>query len=134
MKEATETKMTRTLLVSGDKEFKITIPEDAKVTFGPWSPPGTSAREKDWGSSEKRGTLRIYGRTKEDVLAVFSGVSSFRDISSIDYMEKVTVEKGSTIWESDQHGYVREGRTESKQEWVVPEVPQLNGKEEEIPY
>jgi hypothetical protein len=105
-------------LVFGDKRFQITIPDDAKVTFGPWSPP----KERGFDSNEsKRGTLRVYGRTKEDVLAVFAGVMGFRDLS-IEYMEEVAVEEGATVWKSDAHGYVREEKHSMKREWETPEL------------
>jgi len=28
----------RQLLVFGEKTFKIEVPDDAKITYGPWSP------------------------------------------------------------------------------------------------
>jgi hypothetical protein len=45
----------RRLLVWGDKEFTIAIPEDTKVTFGPWSP---SSAGRPYGA-DRGGTLRI---------------------------------------------------------------------------
>src|SRR5207249_2599765 len=116
------------LLVFGEKEkiFRITIPDDAKVTFGPWSPPGDKSRgfESEGG---KRGTLRIYGKTKEEVLAVFSGVTGFRD-SSLKYAEQVLVQKGATLWQDDQNGYVSEQKSEGKREWITPSLTNGNGK------
>jgi len=111
----------RQLLVFGDKTFRITIPEDAKVTFGPWSPPKRD--EQRWGEEGKQGTLRVYGRTKEDVLAVFAGVRGFRDLS-IGYAEEVAKEEGATIWKDDEQGYVRESKVSRKNEWVTPELPE----------
>lgn len=74
--------MTRLLEVWGDRDFHIEIPDDAKVTFGPFSPPSaTSGWKGASGSGASRGTLRIYKGTKttENVMAVFSGVEGFRD-------------------------------------------------------
>lgn len=71
----------RKLLVHGEEDFVITVPDDAKVTFGPWSPPGMVS--KGYGSSgDRQGTLRIYKGTKttENVIAVFGGVRGFRDL------------------------------------------------------
>ncbi|SRR5258706_13394623 len=114
----------RELLVYGDREFKITIPDDAKITFGPWSPPPSAAQRKsgaNWDEGSKRGTLRVYQGTTEakgNVIAVFSGVSGFRDLT-IGYAEKVAVQEGSSLWKSDQHGYMTENKASGKTEWVT---------------
>lgn len=81
----------RTLKVWGESGvFSIKIPEDAKVTFGPWAPvnPGSSTY-KSGMSPERGGTLRIYKGTKTtgDVYAVFAGVQGFRD-TSLEYEEE----------------------------------------------
>lgn len=78
--------MSRKLHVWGDKSFTIEIPDDAKVTFGPFSPPGTGGYRASGGSPV--GTLRIYkgAKSTENVIAVFSGVSGFRD-EALDYEE-----------------------------------------------
>lgn len=112
--------MSRTLLVQGTKTFRVTIPDDARVSFGPFSPP--TEKEAGYRSTEKaKGTLRIYkgGGTKltESILAVFTDVRSFRDISAIEYEEMVVIEKGSTIWESDRDGYKREEAINRSSKW-----------------
>ena len=99
----------RQLLVFGQKTFKINVPAGSRITFGPWSPP--NGNEK-YGASEKSlsGTLRIYegkSKTSENCIAVFSGVSGYRDLS-LGYAEEVAKEEGATIWKSDQNGYERE--------------------------
>lgn len=122
---------TKTLLVTKEdgKEFKITVPEDSRTTFGPWSPP--TDRAKTYGDRSMTGTLRIYkGKTKatEDVIAVFSGVASFRDITNVDYEEKIAQEVGATVWKSDKDGYKREESVHRNEYW---EKPQLEGGKEE---
>ena len=115
--------MSRTLLVEGVKIFKITIPDDARVTFGPFSPPPKTdgTRGVNWDSDSRKGTLRIYqAHSSTDVIAVFSGVTSFRDISVIEYSEMVAVEEGAKVWKSDSKGYEREEKVSSKQEWIDP--------------
>lgn len=109
----------RTLLVFGDrdKEFRITIPDDAKVTFAPWSPPPRDGR--GWEPEAKVGTLRVYQGSEKNILAVFSGVRGFRD-TSIGYAEKVAREEGSTIWRDDERGYMRDSKVSRQAEWVVP--------------
>jgi hypothetical protein len=48
----------RTLLVFGVKTFKITIPTDAKITFGPFSPPTKNSGV--YNEERAKGTLRVY--------------------------------------------------------------------------
>lgn len=123
--------MPKQLLVFGEKTFKITVPDDAKITFGPWSPP--SAGKEAYHSPEgKRGTLRIYKGTEKNVLAVFSGVTGFRDLT-LEYSEEVAKEEGATIWKSDQNGYEREEKRSLRKEWVEPE-PVIKGLVEGTPY
>lgn len=124
--------MKRELLVFGPKTFKVTIPEDSRITFGPWSPP--TGAEK-YATSERAlvGTLRIYqGKTKtsEDVIGVFSGVTGFRDLS-LGYAEEVAKEEGATIWKDDEKGYVRETKVKREKAWVVPQLPAPAEDEEE---
>lgn len=113
--------MTRELLVTAaDGEFKIAIPDDAKVTFGPFSPP--TGKEMNYRNEERaKGTLRVYegGKSKasESILAVFTQVISFREISRIDYSKKIAVEEGATVWKSDQNGYQREEKVNRKETW-----------------
>lgn len=113
--------MSKTLLVYGSKTFKITVPDDARITFGPWSPPGMGGKNDPYGSPKAlSGTLRIYSggpKSTESVLAVFSGVEGYRDMS-IDYSEQVAVEEGATMWKSDQDGYHREEKVTGDRQWV----------------
>lgn len=119
-----EDKPTRTILVMGEKEFRITIPEDSELTFGPWSPPKEGERNYNT-REERRGTLRVYGPKRKEIYAVFSGVASFRDISVIEYTEKKMVLEGDTVWKSDSDGYeMRKSETRTRAEWVQ-EVPEL---------
>ena len=107
----------RELLVFGDSTFRIEVPDDAKITFGPWSPP--RGRE-GFGSPEARtGTLRIYRGTKENIVACFAGVRGFRDLS-LSYAEQVAKEEGATIWKTDSEGYVREDKVSRTNEWTDP--------------
>ena len=121
----------KTILVERDngKEFRISAPEDSTLTFGPFSPP----REKGYGAQEGlRGTLRVYAgqkATPNKVIAVFTGVRAFRDITLIDYAEKVAVEEGATLWKSDQNGYERKERVQRAEHWSDEEVPELTAGE-----
>lgn len=111
------------LLVSGPKTFKISIPDAAKVTFGPWSPGG--AEDKSYRSEKAlNGTLRIYETAKSgaSVLAVFSGVTGYRDLS-LNYSEEVAREEGAVIWKSDKNGYEREEKVTRTAEFEKPLLP-----------
>lgn len=100
------------LLVFGDKTFRITIPDDAKVTFGPWSPPNEKG-----GGYVSRGTLRVYQGSKDNILCCFSGVTGFRDLS-MQYAEQIAREEGATIWKDDENGYTREHKQSMTKQWV----------------
>jgi len=113
----------RTLLVTGGrKTFRITIPPDARVTFGPWSPP--SDKGGRYGDEKAyRGTLRIYSagtEAKASMLGVFTDVESFRDLSLVDYEERVTAQEVQTVWKSDRHGYRSEVVGKVTAEWADP--------------
>lgn len=117
--------MPRELLVFGDKTFKIGIPDDAKITFGPWSPPTGQHSGRGFGDPQHRtGTLRIYQGSKENIVACFAGVWGFRDLT-LDYSEEVAKEEGATIWKSDQDGYVREDKISRTKEWTSGSVPAI---------
>lgn len=106
------------------KEFKIHIPEDSRTTFGPWSPP--SSKERDYGNNRAlSGTLRVYqgkSKTSENIIAVFSGVASFRDVTHIEYEEKVAEQVGATMWQSDRTGYKRTERVVNADSWTTPQL------------
>jgi hypothetical protein len=110
----------KTLLIEGDKTFRVTVPDAARITFGPWSPPKADGGNYGRGDSARTGTLRIYApgpKASESILAVFSGVTSFRDVS-VKYAEMVTRETGAAIWNSDEHGFEREEKVKSGRAWA----------------
>ena len=105
------------LLVFGTKTFKISVPDDAKITFGPFSPP---TKGQAFSEDRAQGTLRIYGDGgKDDIIACFAGVRGFRDLS-LDYAEEVAKEEGAVIWKSDRKGYQREEKVSRDSDWVNP--------------
>lgn len=115
----------RQLLVFGTKEFRITIPDEAKVAFGPWSPP--TERSRDFGD-RTTGTLRVYASHKPgaDCIFVQSGVTGYRDTSAIEYLEKTSITTGSTIWKDDEGGFVQDSKFERKHKWSAPELPETD--------
>ena len=121
----------REIIVFGDKTFKLRVPDDARVTFAPWSPP--KGGENFGRGGTLAGTLRVY-KTEKDILGVFSGVAGFRD-SKLDYSELVTKEEGASIWKSDEHGYEREEKVHRHLAWdedplpaIAPPVPKGKGR------
>lgn len=114
---------TKKLLVFGKTTFKITVPSDAKITFGPWSPP-TGKHGYDGNQEALKGTLWVYGKNKDNILACFSGVAGFRDLS-LDYAEQVAKEEGAVIWKSDKDGYQREEKVKRVKEWAGDPVAAL---------
>lgn len=115
----------RRILVQADKKFILTVPDEATLTFGPWSPPSKD-KEANYSrhSDDKRGTLRVYNgaATAANIMGVFSGVISFRDMS-LGYAEEVAKEEGAVIWKDDEKGYYKESKVSSQREWVVPALP-----------
>lgn len=111
--------MTRKILVQADKKFIVDVPDDAVLSFGPWSPP--TEKNKPYDYESKKGTLRVYSHKKADILAVFSGVTSFRDLS-IGYAEEIAREEGATIWKDDEKGYYRQSKVKSSRQWVTPSI------------
>lgn len=113
------------------KEFRITVPAGATITFGPWSPP--TSKERAYGDNRSsQGTLRIYEGPKStaSIIAVFSGVASFRDVS-IDYMEAVATQEVRKLWKSDKDGYVSEEEGKFGKQWVKQGDPLLESQEED---
>ena len=127
--------MTRTLLVEGKKTLRITITDDARVTFGPFSPP--TAESKGYRDEKAlSGTLRVYkgGTTKasESILAVFTDVRGFRDLSAVEYEEQVATEEVRTVWKSDLNGYSSEVNGKIEKAWVPDPALRLESGEEEM--
>ncbi len=56
--------------------------------------------------------------TGASVLAVFSGVTGYRDMS-IEYDEMVAREEGAILWNSDRDGYKREEKVKRSTTWMV---------------
>lgn len=103
------------VLGEGGKVFKIEVPDSSRITFGPWSPPQKGFNNRTDG--DMRGTLRIYGEGKDNVLAVFSGVLGFRDVT-LKYAEQIAKEEVATVWKDDEGGYERVEKGSVKREWV----------------
>lgn len=100
--------------VEGEK--RIGVPKDAKITFGP-AIPGPSRERGSYGPPEREYALRVYLKTKDNLIAVFTGVREFRDIEMP--VEKLVIrEAGSAVWKSDETGYKVEQSVSKKQRFV----------------
>jgi len=117
--------MSRVILVQADKRFRLTIPDDAVLSFGPWSPPKDNGRYEG-GPGDRRGTLRVYaGADKKEILGVFSGVISFRDVERLGYAEEIFRESGQVIWNDAEGGLMRESKVSRTTEWTDEAVRAL---------
>jgi hypothetical protein len=73
--------MPRKILVSDTSgTFHITVPDNAKLTFGPTIPYTPSTRP-GYAQPERAYSLRVYLGSKENLYAVFPDVKGFRDLS-----------------------------------------------------
>jgi hypothetical protein len=106
----------------GGKTFRITVPDEAKITFGPWSPGASNAEDRYNADKSLKGTLRVYESKapNANILAVYSGVVTFRDLS-LDYEEKIATEEVRTVWKSDSKGYRAEIEATHDAEWITSE-------------
>lgn len=94
----------------GNERFRIIIPANWKVTFGPLTP------GSKYGGSY---ALRVYeSETKQR--AVFVDVTSFRDLS-IPYMKYVKNSRSTTESQSGSGGNLASSQTEFSDEWVPVE-------------
>ena len=116
--------MTQRLLIERGTEKTILaeIPDDSHVTFGPFSPP-TGKTTAVYNESKLVGTLRVYkGKTgTTNIIAMWTNVSSFRNLDEIDYQEQVAKEEGAILWKSGKNGYTREEKVKKAKEWVAPD-------------
>lgn len=105
------TTATRSILVNTTDGEKIIegVPHNAKITFGPIQP-----GKQDYGS---KNCLRIY-TTANNQLAVFVGVSWFRDMSLVVRAKKVK-EKQKRSAEFGPNGTTVETETEETYTWEV---------------
>lgn len=95
--------MERTLLIKdGTGEFKVTVPDGAKLTFGP-DVPFEGKAERQFG--QRSYSLRVYeDQSKANLIACFNNVAWFRDIA-IPHARLVIREEGKSLWKSDEDGY-----------------------------
>lgn len=113
----------RFILVRTNKdEFRIAIPADAKITFGPAIPMKDENGYRSGGGAEY--ALRIYRKTKDNLFAVFTGVREFRE-EGMTVEKKIASEAGKTIWRSDEEGYKVSTAVKKKSKFV--DVKQIEG-------
>jgi hypothetical protein len=112
--------MPRTLILTiNGKVSRVEIPDDAKVAYG-------KVDTKDRYNYNQT-TLRIYQGQDDNMLAAFTNVTDFRDVT-LNYAEQIAKEEGATMWKSDNNGYIREEKVQRQKTW---EAPMLTGLEVE---
>lgn len=96
--------MSRTILGEDDAgEFKLDIPDDSSLTFGPNAP--YAAKSTNYASSKDGWSLRIYeGAAKSKLLACMTNVKWFREtsIKVSRVVEKIVAE---TVYKDDDGNY-----------------------------
>lgn len=106
----------RVLLVRDDEgEFKITLPEGSRITFGPDIPfDKMKGSNNTYHLNNKSYALRVYsGKTNDTLIAVFAGVHNFRPLD-MPHAKLVIRESGKSLWKSDETGFETQtsGKTE----------------------
>jgi hypothetical protein len=110
--------MTEYLIETTDKAFKIEIPDDWKVTYGPVMP-GTQTRVRARNANQRLNaginvqgglTLRIY-ETDTKQRMIFHDVISFRDLSIpvMERIERADFDEDAESWS---------GQIQERYEWV----------------
>ena len=110
--------LVRTLVIEGGTgTFRVKVPEDAKITFGPFSPPNPNARRGygDGGYSPI-GTLRIYVGSEKNIIGCFTHVYSFYE-EGMEIEKLVVEESGESFWQTDETGSVQASSTRRKKNW-----------------
>ena len=106
---AKNTSETKTLLVRDDTgSFRVSIPADAKVTFGPIQPKG--------GWDQTGLVLRIY-EAESRQLAAFVNVKTFRDLS-LKVERLVVAESGEEAWSIDEGGETQTRKVKRTKKFV----------------
>lgn len=114
---------TRELLLTKDdgSEVRVVVNAKHRLTFGPWSVPGKNEQDRYGNQGRSRGTLRVYEGTS--IIAVFSGVVEFRDLS-METAKLVVREEGRKVWKRDDGSYEStEGVTQTKYWQEAPALP-----------
>lgn len=109
--------MSKTLLVEDQNGwFRVTVPDEAKCTFGPAVP---FQPKGGYNIADARGySLRVYENgSKENPIAVFTGVNQYR-LESIKVERRVLHEEGTTVWKSDEEGVRVETQKKRKSKMV----------------
>lgn len=99
--------MARKILGEDDAgEFKIEIPDDSFLTFGPNAPYATKGEKQGYGTPKQEGwSLRVYSdKGKTNLFACLTNVKWFREttVSMSRVVEKVV---SSTVYKNDDGSY-----------------------------
>ena len=119
----------KTIHVSGTEQFRISVPDDAKVYLGPLVPKkeivipegakitNFYANEQQYNDGRSTPSYALHVEDAEgNKIACIPGATGFRDLS-IDFTLKIASEEGSTIWKSDNEGYSRQENIRKNERW-----------------
>lgn len=94
-------------IVAGREKYRVTVPDDWKVTFGPVAPGARGYADlalRFWEAENKQ-------------RAIFRNVDSFRDLS-IPYSRQLTSKSGESSWSEDDSGYEMSEHVNIETEWI----------------
>lgn len=111
------------ITMAGGKQLKMTVPTEAKVTFGPAF---RDSKSKEY-SGDREYALRVYeGATeKTPLLLCLTGVRSVRN-TDVEFLELVISESGKKLWKTDKGGYKVEEAVKRDEKWI--DTKALNAK------
>lgn len=82
--------------------YRLTIPAELRLTFGPLMPFETKQYNPVHDGSRQHTAIRVY-RGKDDCLAVIPGVIAFREVSSLK-LEKLVTNGTAESWADNTDG------------------------------
>lgn len=97
-----------------DGQFKLDVPEGARLTFGPDVPFERRGHNGPFTTPSRAYSLRIY--IGDELIACLAGVHWFRK-ETIPMSRLIHVETGRKVWESSKDGYKIEEAVKKDSDW-----------------
>lgn len=101
----------------GEGQFKLDVPEGARLTFGPDVPferRGPGVYDRPFAGNARAYALRVY--IGDELIACLAGVHWFRK-ETIPMSRLIHVETGRKVWESSKDGYKVEEAVKRDGDW-----------------
>ena len=108
-----------------DGDFRVEVPGESKITFGPAIPMSSKGTRMHLPEGSQVYALRVYkGPTERaGLLAVFPGITGFRDLGLVKVHRPARAEGGEMGWVEDQDWRmgqeVSKKLTPSKDDWMT---------------